>query len=142
MAQVTMDGKEYLELIAKARKLEQIEQEMVKNVQIALDPESTYRKFNVSITPVFTDKARNSVISRVVDEIKDQQWLIDFLFEENRHFLNMKDGYISYNWDDKPEPWEVDLCTDKAFKAAWDAAAERAKKAEEIDQEFMEEDEE
>ena len=67
---------------------------------------------------------------------------MDHLFEENRHFLNLNSGYISSNWDDMPREHEVDLLMEETFKAAWDKAKQRAKEAEAIDAELMNEEEE
>ena len=63
--------------------------------------------------------------------------VMDHLFEENKHFLNLNSGYISSNWDDMPREHDVDLFTDKTFKAAWDKAKQREEAAEAVDAELM-----
>ena len=40
MAQVTMDSKEYLEMVEKIRHLEQVEKDMLNNVEVELNLES------------------------------------------------------------------------------------------------------
>ena len=142
MAQVTMTSQEYLEMVDAMRRLEQLEKDMLDNVEVELNLESSYSKCNIEIVPTFTAKMQKQVISKVVGVIAVEPIVMDQLFEENKHFLNIKSGYIGSNWDDEPREHEVDLFTDKTFKAAWDKAKQRAKAAEAIDAELMDEEEE
>lgn len=125
MAQVTMDSREYLELVDKARLLDQLEQEMLDNVEVRLDPESSYNKFQLHITPTLSQRTKAGIIKRAVDTVKDNEWIMDYLLQDNRHFLNIVHGNLTYNWNEQPEQNEVDLFKDKEFKKAWDAAIER-----------------
>lgn len=142
MAQVTMTSQEYLELVDKARRLDQVEQLMLENVKVNVDLESSYNKYDIEIVPTFTEKMQRQVISKIVGVITSEPVVMDHLFEDNKHFLNIKSGYISYSWDDMPREHDVDLFTDKTFKAAWDKAKQRAEEAEAIDAELMNEEEE
>ena len=142
MAQVTMTSQEYLEMVDTVRRLEQLEKDMLDNVEVELNLESSYNKCDIEIVPTFTAKVQKQVISKIVGVITAEPVVMDHLFEENEHFLNIKNGYISSNWDDMPKEHEVDLFTDKIFKAAWDKAKQRAKAAEAIDAELMDEEEE
>lgn len=126
MAQVTMDSKEYLELVDKVRKLERVEQEMLDKVVIHMDQESEWNKCQIHITPVFTPEVEEAIITRVVDELKDKDWMMDYLIKDNRHFLNITGGNLTYNWNEQAEQGEVDLFKNKEFKKAWDAAKKRA----------------
>lgn len=125
MAQITMDSTEYLELIDKARMLDKIEQEMVANVEITLDPDGTFRKFSPRIIPAFTDNAVKQIIRKVVDALISEDYVMDDLVPEGAHFLNLSTGWVSYSWNNTPAEGEVDLLKDKAFKEAWDAAVTR-----------------
>lgn len=142
MAQVTMTSQEYLEMVDAVRRLEQLEKDMLDNVEVEMDLESSYNKCSIEIVPTFTAKVQKQVISKIVGVIAAEPIVMDHLFEENRHFLNLNSGYISSNWDDMPREHEVDLFTDKTFKAAWDKAKQRAEEAEAIDAEIMNEEEE
>lgn len=142
MAQVTMTSQEYLEMVDAMRRLEQVEKDMLDNVEVKVDLKSSYSKCNISIVPTFTAKAQKQVVSKVVGVIAVEPVVMDYLFEENKHFLNIDSGYVSSNWDDEPREHEVDLFTDKTFKAAWDKAKQRAEAAEAIDAELMDEEEE
>ena len=137
MAQVTMTSQEYLEMVEAIRRLEQLEKDMLDNVEVEVDLESSYNKCSIEIVPTFTAKVQKQVISKIVGVIAAEPIVMDYLFEENRHFLNLNSGYISSNWDDMPREHEVDLLTDKTFKAAWDKAKQREEAAEAVDAELM-----
>ena len=142
MAQVTMTSQEYLEMVDSIRSLEQLEKDMLDNVEVELNLESMYSKCSIEIVPTFTAKIQKRIISKIVGVIAAEPIVMDHLFAENKHFLNIKSGYISDNWDDEPRKHEVDLFTDKAFKVAWDKAKQRAEAAEAVDAELMDEEEE
>ena len=142
MAQVTMTSQEYLEMVDTVRRLEQLEKDMLDNVEVEVDLESSYNKCSIEIVPTFTAKVQKQVISKIVGVITAEPIVMDHLFEENRHFLNLNSGYISSNWDDMPREHEVDLLMEETFKAAWDKAKQRAEEAEAIDAEIMSEEEE
>ena len=142
MAQVTMTSQEYLDMVDTVRRLEQIEKDMLDNVEIKLNLESIYNKCSIEIVPTFTTKIQKQIVSKIVGVITAEPILMDHLFKENRHFLNIKTGYINSNWDDEPRKHEVDLFTDKVFKAAWDKAKQREEEAEAVNAELMNEEEE
>lgn len=120
MAQVTMDSREYLELVDKARKLDALEKDMVENIEVTVDEENRYSHYNIRITPTFSTGIVSQVISKVVKTLLTSQVVMTELVEENRHFLNMCSGNITYNWDDKPEENEMDLLQNKEFRAMWE----------------------
>ena len=142
MAQVTMTSQEYLEMVDTVRRLEQLEKDMLDNVEVEVDLESSYNKCSIEIVPTFTAKVQKQVISKIVGVIAAEPIVMDHLFEDNKHFLNLNSGYISSNWDDMPREHEVDLFTDKTFKAAWDKAKQREEAAEAVDEKLMDEEEE
>lgn len=137
MAQVTMTSQEYLEMVDAVRRLEQLEKDMLDNVEVEVDLVSSWDKCNIEIVPTFTAKVQKQVIDKIVGVIAAEPIVMDHLLAENKHFLNIKSGYISRNWDDEPREHEVDLFTDKTFKAAWDKAKQREEAAEAIDAEIM-----
>ena len=142
MAQVTMTSQEYLEMVDTVRRLEQLEKAMLDNVEVELNLESSYNKCSIEIVPTFTAKVQKQVISKIVGVIAAEPVVMDHLFEENEHFLNIKNGYISSSWDDMPREHEVDLLMDETFKAAWDKAKQRAEETEVVDVELMDKEEE
>ena len=137
MAQVTMTSQEYLEMVEAIRRLEQLEKDMLDNVEVEVNLESSYNKCGIEIVPTFTAKVQKQVISKIVGVIAAEPIVMDHLFEENRHFLNLNSGYISSNWDDEPREHEVDLLMDETFKAAWDKAKQREEAAEAVNAELM-----
>lgn len=130
MAQVTMDSKEYLEMVEKIRHLEQVEKDMLNNVEVMINLKSSYNKCSINITPTFTAKIQKQVVSKIVETIIEEPIVMDHLFKENSHYLNLKSGYIGSNWYNESRDYEVDLFTDKTFEAAWDKAKQRAEAAE------------
>ena len=142
MAQVTMTSQEYLEMVDAVRRLEQVEKDMLDNVEVEVDLVSSWDKCSIEIVPTFTAKAQKQVIDKIVGVITAEPIVMDHLFEENKHFLNTKRGYISSNWNDEPGEHEVDLFTDKTFKAAWDKAKQREAAAEAVDAKLMDKEEE
>ena len=142
MAQVTMTSQEYLEMVDAVRCLEQLEKDMLDNVEVELNLENSYNKCSIEIVPTFTAKMQRQIVSKIVEVIAAEPIVMDHLFEENKHFLNIKSGYIGSNWNDEPEKHEVDLFTDKTFKAAWDKAKQRAEESDAIDAELMNEEDE
>lgn len=139
MAQVTMTSQEYLELVDKARRLEQLEQLMLENVEVEVDPESSYRKYRISITPTFTPVIEKQVVRKIVDGLVTSDAVMDELYVEREHFLKVQDGYIRSHWGDECEPGEVDLLKDKAFKKAWDKALARMEEPKEESNDVSEE---
>lgn len=139
MAQVTMTSQEYLEMVDAVRRLEQLEKDMLDNVEVELNLESSYNKCSIEIVPTFTAKMQRQIVSKIVEVIAAEPVVMDNLFEENKHFLDIKSGYISHHWDDKPEKHEVDLFTNKTFEAAWNKTKQRAEESDAIDAELMNE---
>lgn len=125
MAQVTMTSQEYLEMVDAVRRLEQLEKDMLDNVEVEVDLESSYNKCSIEIVPTFTVRIQKQIVSKIVGVITAEPIVMDHLFVENKHFLNIKSGYISSNWDDMPREHEVDLLMEETFKAAWDKAKQR-----------------
>lgn len=125
MAQVTMTSEEYLELIAKVRRLDKLEQDIVDGITVELRPDGTYSKYNIHVQPVMTQETEQRVVRKIVDAIKDVDYVMDDLVREDAHFFNPTNGYINSRWNNKPEPGEIDLLKDKAFKVAWDAEQAR-----------------
>lgn len=130
MAQVTMSSQEYLELVEKVRRLDQLEKDMLDAVEIELNLDSSYQKFRLDTQFVMSKKVEHQVVRKIVDAIKDVDAVMDDLIADNKHFLNISHGAITYNWDDRPDKGEIDLFTDKAFKEAWDKRAMRGKEDE------------
>lgn len=127
MAQVTMDSKEYLELVDKVRKLEEVEQAMVENVTATYAPENSYSNYNIRIITTFTDSAKKLVVDKVVAMVKEHEDVLEKLVKDKQHVLDFRSGYISHKWSTGLDPWEVDLMENREFKAAWEHMEEQLK---------------
>lgn len=122
MAQVTMDSKEYLEFVDKARQLEVLKSRMVDECEISVDLERSWSPVNVTFHPVFPQDTLDQIVELVTDAIVAVPEAVGKLVAENEHFLNLASGHINSHWDDTPERDEVDLLLNKKFKAAWEEA--------------------
>jgi hypothetical protein len=121
MAQVTMDSKEYLELVDKSRQLDNLKAQMVDTVEVEINPDATYNPCRVTFRPVMPLDTQFQIVELVVDQIlaADPE-LLKHLVSENEHFLHLHSGYINNHWNNEPEQDEVDLLKNKKFRVAWD----------------------
>lgn len=122
MAQVTMDSKEYLEFVDKARQLEVLKSRMVDGCEISVDLERSWNPVNVAFHPIFPQDTLDQIVELVADAIIAVPEVVGRLVAENEHFLNLVSGHINSHWDDTPERDEVDLLLNRTFKAAWEEA--------------------
>ena len=129
MAQVTMDSKEYLEFVDKARQLEALKSRILDECEVSVDPERSWGPVNVIFHPVFPQDTLDQIVELVTDAIVAVPEAVGKLVAENEHFLNLLTGHVNSHWDDKPERNDVDLLLNKKFKAAW----EEAKQAEVVE---------
>ena len=133
MAQVTMDSKEYLEFVDKARQLEALKSRILDECEVSVDPERSWGPVNVIFHPVFPQDTLDQIVELVTDAIVAVPEAVGKLVAENEHFLNLLTGHVNSHWDDTPERNDVDLLLNKKFKAAWEEAkqAEAAEDEEE-----------
>ncbi len=126
MAQVSMSSTEYLELVDMQRELAQLKKDQLAGVTVEVDEESSYNKLRINVTPVFAREVQKQIICKVVEAVVQSKVVMKDLVGDNKHFLDLERGNITYNWDDKPEDGQVDLLQDKTFKAAFEAAKRAA----------------
>jgi len=126
MAQVSMSSTEYLELVDMQRELAQLKKDQLAGVEIEVDEESSYNKIRINITPVFAREVRKQIIQQVISSVVQSKVVMKDLVGDNKHFLDLERGSITYNWNDEPEDGQVDLLQDKTFKAAFEAAKRAA----------------
>ena len=127
MAQVTMDSKEYLEMVDKVRTLEKVESKMVDNVTFELTPDNKYSTYNIRIITTFTDSAKKLVVDKIVEMVKSHEDVLKELVKENQHVLDLVTGSIHFRWDRDLDPTEVDLLDNKEFKEAWERMQDQVK---------------
>lgn len=122
MAQVTMDSKEYLEFVDKARQLEALKSRILDECEVSVDPERSWGPVNVIFHPVFPQDTLDQIVELVTDAIVAVPEAVDKLVAENEHFLNLLTGQVNSHWNDTPERNDVDLLLNKKFKATWEEA--------------------
>lgn len=121
MAQVTMDSKEYLELVDKARQLEKFKNHLVDSIEVKIDRESSWNLVRVAIHPLIPQETLDQMVELITDTIMTEDQVMRALVEGNTHFLNIMSGQVVSRWDDKPEEDEVDLLQNSKFRNAWEA---------------------
>lgn len=108
MAQVTMDGKEYIELMSKVNKAE-AESQLFKQVLILgtfeVDPTSQYRKVNYKCAAELpeTEEMQPYMAMRIKDvaeKLEQSPLAVQLLYTAGETFFNPLTGYFTtYGWD-------------------------------------------
>lgn len=119
MAQVTMDGKEYLELIAAQRELEQIKKDMLEGFSFKYD-EDTYQKYRCKFALVIPDSIKEQIITRVIDACVNTPEMMQVCYQNNLTVFDLKDMQLSMHWSTM-SAYEVDLMEYPDFQAAFNA---------------------
>lgn len=119
MAQVTMDSKEYIELLDKARAWDRLHDKAVEDTVIQLG-EDHYRGYHIEIANVLTDKAKLGIAKKVAEAVLTSDSLMRSLVAERTTVLDVKSGYIGHSWNRDNET-EVDLMKIPEFKVRYEA---------------------
>lgn len=135
MAQVTMDSKEYLELVDKARQLDVLKSRMVDEVEIRVDMDDSWGcGVYISFHPIIPQDTMDQIVERITDTVVAAPGAIARLVEDNTHFLNISSGSITSHWDDQPAEDEVDLLQNREFRTAWEAIKQEKEQEDENDE--------
>lgn len=136
MAQVTMDSKEYLELIDKQRQLATLKSRMVDEMEITVDMNDSWGcGVYISFHPIIPQDTMDQITERVTDTVVAEPEAMSRLVENNAHFLNILSGRIVSHWDDQPAEDEVDLLQNKKFRTAWEATKQEKEQEDKEDEE-------
>lgn len=109
MAQVTMDGKEYVELLHTAQKAETESQLLVKTLIMGtfeVEPTSQYSKVIYKCAAELPDTEemrpyKNMRIKDIAEKLGQNPLAVQLLYAEGKTFFNPHTGYFtSYSWDD------------------------------------------
>lgn len=120
MAQVTMDSKEYLELIAAQRELERIMQEMIAGFTFEFSPQS-YHKYNCNYTPGIPKDVQPVLLDKVVDVCVNNEELMQECYKEGLTCFDLDDMRMTRYWSLNSEAHVVDLMEYMAFQEAYNA---------------------
>lgn len=117
MAQVTMDSKEYLELIAAQRELERMKQEMLAGFSFKYD-EGAYNKYRCKFDLVIPKDVQDQIASKVIEVCINTPEMMQECWEDNLTVFNMNTMQLSRHWSSL-EPGDVDLLEYPDFQAAY-----------------------
>lgn len=135
MVQVTMDSKEYLELVDKARQLDVLKSRMVDEVEIRVDITDTWGcGVHITFHPIIPQDTMDQIVERITDTVVAEPGAMARLVKGDTHFLNISSGYITSHWDDQPAEDEVDLLQNREFRTAWEAVKQEKEQEDENDE--------
>lgn len=117
MAQVTMDSKEYLELIATQRELEQIKKDMVAGFSFKYDADS-YQNYRCKFGLVIPEDVKERIIAKVLNECINTPEMMQACWQNNLTVFNLSTMQLSMHWSSM-ESYEVDLMEYPDFQVAY-----------------------
>lgn len=112
MAQVTMDGKEYVELIGKVNAAESENQLLIQTLimgTLEVDPDTNYRRVMYKVQAELPDTDEMQLymqlrINDVTEKLGQNPLAVQLLYDEGNNYFNPLTGYFtSYGWDNNVE---------------------------------------
>lgn len=117
MAQVTMDSKEYLELVNAQKELEQLKMALVAGFKFEYAPES-WSKYKMEFKPVLPQNIIDRMTDKVLDVCLKEQELMKELNRESYVVFDTENMQLRRDWGDKA-PELVQLLEYPDFQAAY-----------------------
>ena len=133
MAQVTMSGQEYVELMQVKDKYYKLINNLSQGVEVSYDAESTYRSVLVYLPKFIPQEVIDKITAQVFEQLLANPDTIKRLFEENRPMLNLKDGYFEGDWGHN-KPYAVDIRTCEAINKYWSELKQKAHEEDEMEE--------
>lgn len=118
MAQVTMDSKEYLELIAAQRELEQIKKDMIAGFTFKYD-EDAYQKYRSAFKHIIPKAVQDAIVDKVVDVCVKTPELMQECHAEGLTCFDLESMQLSRNWNFGQDKNSVDLLEYPDFQASY-----------------------
>lgn len=109
MAQVTMDGREYVELVNNTKKVEAENKLLLETLilgKLVVDPQAGYREVVYDAKaelPMMEDMAKfvKMRIADVTKKLEQNPLAVQLLYTEGNNYLNPHTGnFTSYGWDE------------------------------------------
>lgn len=110
MAQVTMEGMDYVNLVNKVTKLEEEKNFMLKAFivgNLEVDPEETYSKVRYNTKAELAEDGSMEFLAAIreqdmTEQLEKNPLAVQILYDEGDIYVNAYSGiFTSYNWDDK-----------------------------------------
>lgn len=120
MAQVTMDSKEYLELIYKAKAWDEHQAAMLENFTVRTGNDY-YNNYHIGYDEVFPKAVLQSMAKQVVETVVACPEAMKFMHQNHETVFDARRMTVSRRWDDNLALWQVDLMKYPEFKKAFEA---------------------
>lgn len=118
MAQVTMDIKEYIELLDKARAWDDMCNKIVAETEIRVG-EDYHSGYRIEMAFVMPEKTKMAVARKVAAAVASSEHAMKHLVEAGYTMLDLVSGYIGRDWGENKEQ-EVNLLKFPEFKARYE----------------------
>lgn len=119
MAQVTMDSKEYIELLDKARAWDNFKKQVVEDTVVELNADS-YGGYHITLPLGIPDEVKMDVARKTAEVLVQSDEVMTKLVRESETVLDLASGYVSRNWGTH-KPGEVNLLQVPEFKKKYEA---------------------
>lgn len=112
MAQVTMDGREYIELVNRTKTAVATADTLIETLikgELCVDPYSTYNKVDYKTYATIPEDESMAVYSamrakHMVKCLEQSPMAVQLLFDEKERFIDPNSGnFTSYEWDNNLE---------------------------------------
>lgn len=128
MAQVTMDSKEYIELLDKSRAWDRLNERLVEETTVEVS-EDHYRGYRIDFAFPYTKEAKTGIARKVAKALAESDAVMHTMVAEQTTVLDLNGGYVGRNWNENKEH-EVDLMQVPEFKAKYEAISAEAEEEE------------
>lgn len=128
MAQVSMDAREYNELMRKAEAYDELVKQLGDNLEVSFDNSTKWRPVGITFHTKFDDQLNRRLVRIAAEQIAKIDEAMDYLVQENEYIFDVeKANTTDPGWDDRLRRGQYDMRYEcKAFKDAWAAATKRA----------------
>lgn len=119
MAQVTMDSKEYIELLDKSRAWDNFKKQVVEDTKVELTGEM-YGGYHITRPLGIPEESKMTIAQKVAEVLIQSDDVMKKLVENKEVVLDLRSGYLGINWGTQ-KPDEVDMLKIPAFKKKYEA---------------------
>ena len=128
MAQVSMDAREYNELVRKAEAYDELIKQLGDNLEVSFDNSTKWRPVGITLHTTFGEHLNRHLVRIAATQLAKISEAMDYLVGENEYIFDMEKTYITDpNWDERLRKNQYDMRYEcKSFKDAWNAATKRA----------------
>lgn len=119
MAQVTMDSKEYIELLDKSRGWDSLAENLIQETTVDFSEEH-HMGYSIKIAFGMPKKAKMGIAQKIVEQVIKQDDVMRNLVKADETMLDVQAGYFARNWGDNRTN-QVDMMKFPEFKTKYEA---------------------